>query len=107
MKISQYLFASLRRKIALYIGNQINQYTQQDCDFYHIINEKMDAAAKPAGYIKPHLFQTVSYQPVQPFHAEYLILNKIPYHRQSQPFSVQDRFSMNFLNSPNVSQFKK
>ena len=52
MKISQYLFASLRREIALYIGNQINQYTQQDCNFYHIINEKMDAAAKPAGYTK-------------------------------------------------------
>ena len=43
MKPPQDFLASFRWEVALDIGNHKNQETEQQRDFYNIINEKLDA----------------------------------------------------------------
>ena len=57
MEPSDNPFASLRRKVALDIGNDENQDTQKDRDLNHIIGEKQKASSQPSGSVYPHPVQ--------------------------------------------------
>ena len=85
MKPAEYLFYSLRREIALYICDYKYQNTEQSQDFYRIIEEELQTAAELAAGIKTADVQQGANQPVQPFHAEYLVLNKAPHFYSSPP----------------------
>ena len=45
MKLTEYLFRSLRRKIALNIRDNQNQNAEQHHNFNRVVDEKLNAAA--------------------------------------------------------------
>ena len=75
---AQDLPASLRRKIALQIGDQKDQQTKQYCNFDHIIEKKVQASPYRAGCIHSHFAQSPANQIIEPGHSQKLILHKIP-----------------------------
>ena len=85
MKPAKDLLRSFRREIALYIGYHENQKTEQYHDLYRIIDEELQTAAQLAFSIKTAGVQQRVDKPVQPFHAEYLILDKVPHYSSSPP----------------------
>ena len=79
MESAQDFLGSLRREIALDVGDHKDQHTQQHHDFNHIVEEKLNTPADPAGGIKPNGFHKAAKQTIQPLHSQYLILNKRPH----------------------------
>ena len=92
MKSAEYLFRPLRRKIALYKGYHKYQEAQKHHDLYRIIDEELQAAAKLAFGVETTSVQQRTDKPVQPFHAEYLVLYEVP-HVYSSPLSISVRIS--------------
>ena len=109
-KSAHNLFAALRRKIALNIGNQENQEAQQNRDLNDVVQKELHAAAPAGRHIQPQRAEHALNQYIQPFHGENLILNKLSDHRQSQPPLSplqQERLSINALKACSVSQFRE
>lgn len=52
-KLTQNLPASLRRKVALYIGYNKNENAEQNSNFQHIIDKKLNTSPDASVYIHP------------------------------------------------------
>ena len=89
MKPSENLPASLRREVALDIADQKDQDTEQNGDLQNIIDKKLNAPADPCPGIQTECGKHLPDQNIQPFHAENLILNKLPDHLQPHFPSLQ------------------
>ena len=85
MKPSEDPPAALRWEIALDTGDQQDQHAKQHQDFDRIIDEELDTFPDAAFHIQAGQRQKGSYQAVQPFHPQDLILNEIPDHEQQHP----------------------
>jgi len=72
------LLGALRRKVALNVGDDEYQRTQQDKDLDGVIHKKLYAAAKAALHIDAEHRQNPADERVEPFHAQHLILKKQP-----------------------------
>ena len=113
MKSAQDLAASLRRKITLNIADQKNQDAKQNRNLEYIIDEKQHAPADTRIRIKAKSCQHGAEQGIQPFHTQYLILDKTPDHLHShfpssQPsFISQSKLPIKRWKSRKVSQFKE
>ena len=83
------LFAALRGKIALDVGNEEDQGAQQDGDLDHVVQKELQAAAQPGRDVQTEGAEQGANGAVQPFHAQNLILKKGPYHWQ-QPSMVSE-----------------
>ena len=92
MKPAEYLLRSFGRKITLYIGYHKYQNAEQYQNLYRIIDKELQTAADLIFRIKTAGIQQRTDQPVQPFHAEYLVLYEIP-HSYSLPPSISVKIS--------------
>ena len=87
MKPSEYLFCPFGRKVALNVGYKEYQYTEQNHDLDHIIDEKLNTSSELSICIKTAGVQHRADQPVQPFHTENLVLYKVPNFHKTPFFS--------------------
>ena len=87
MKSAEYLLCTFGWEIALYIGYHKYQKAEEYHDLYRIIDEELQTAAELAFGIKTASVQQGADKPIQPFHAEYFILYKVP-HSYSSPPSI-------------------
>ena len=78
METPENLFTAFRREITLNVTYQKDQKAQQYCDFNDIVEKKFNASNQAGGSIKSQNGKTASDQPIKPFHAEYLVLKKVP-----------------------------
>jgi len=83
VKAAEDLFAPLRGKIALDVADEENQQTQQNGDLEDIVQEKLQASAPAVRDVHAEKPQKRADQRVQPFHAENLILDKVPDHEST------------------------
>ena len=68
----------------------------------------MNAASDASGNVQSAKGQPRANQFIQPFHAENLILNKIPnYFHPHSPFLQQSKDEINILNADSVSQSRE
>ena len=99
VKPAQDLPAALRREIALDVGDQQDQHTQQHHDLDGVVQEELNAPSDPALRVQSGQREKRTDQSVQPLHSQHFILNEIPNHvQQHPPFSsgaqVQRMLSM-------------
>lgn len=78
MKPAENLLAALRRKVTLYIAYEEDKEAQQYSDLNHVVKEKHDASDQTGRRVKPQRGKAAFDKPMQPFHAEDLILEKVP-----------------------------
>lgn len=78
MKTSENFFAAFRWKVALNVTNKKDQEAKQDSNLNYIIEKKFNASDQAGRRVKPHSGQAASNHPIQPFHAENLVLKKVP-----------------------------
>ena len=112
MKPPHDLPASLRWEIALNIGNDKNQNTEQKSDLDNIIKEKLHTSADFPTRVKPQSCQQPADECVQPFHTQNLVRDKLSNQEQHPPSLseqqlLQVRLSMNALKLVNVSPFRE
>ena len=62
----------------MYIRDYKNEQAEQNSNFDHIIQEKLNAAAQTSVYVQSQKRQYISNQPVQPFHSQNLVLKELP-----------------------------
>ena len=86
MKTAQYPPAPLRREIALDVGDDENQETEQHRNLQHIVEEKPDAPSHASAHIQPQQGKPSANQFIQPFHAQYLVLDQFPYAHEKTSF---------------------
>ena len=106
------LTAPFRRKIALDIGNEKNQDTQQYGNLNDIVNEKLKAATDRSIDIEANTCQYAANQFIEPFHTQDLILDEIPNHLQhlrspEAPSSSHRSRPINSLYAVRTSQFRE
>ena len=78
MKASENFLAAFRREVTLDVTYEKDQETQQYGNLNYIVEKKFNASDQAGRRIKPHSGQAASYHPIQPFHAENLVLKKVP-----------------------------
>ena len=112
MKTPHDFLAALRWEIALNVGDQINQYAEQNGDLNDIVEEKLDTPSNAACRVQSQRVQQISNQRIQPLHAEDLICDELAHQEQHPPSSFEPQPqqvspSINSLNWVSVSQFRE
>ena len=78
--------AALGREVTLNPGDGKDQHAEQHGDLDGIVQEKLHAAADAPGDVQPQGGEQVAHQPVEPLHAQHLILEKQPKIHWDSPF---------------------
>jgi hypothetical protein len=78
METTENSLAAFRWEITLDVANKKDQEAQQYRDLNYIVEKKFNASDQAGRRIKSHSGKSASNQPIQPFHAENLILKKVP-----------------------------
>ena len=60
--------------VALLAAGSVWAQTEQNGDFQHIVEEKLDAGPETAGQVQPQSLQSPADGGVEPFHAQHLVL---------------------------------
>ena len=78
VEAAQDLFAALGREVALDVRNDEDQQAEQPGDLEHVVEKELQTSAEPRARVEPDRRQNRADQPVEPVHAEDLVLNEIP-----------------------------
>ena len=79
MKSAEYLLCPLRREIALNVGDDQNQNTEQYHYFDRVVDEELNTAAYFSRGVKSAEVEQPTYQTAEPLHTKDFVLKEIPY----------------------------
>ena len=78
VKVPQNPLGPLRRKVALDVGDQVDQDREEEKDLDHIVEEELQAPPDSPGGIQPQGGEALPDQEVQPPHPQELVLKEEP-----------------------------